>query len=751
MYADLIVARRISNYERSYSTRLREVSIPRVRELVKYLEGRRDPANPKRWLRPQVTPEFRAFIENELAMCKASFLYFAKRYCWAQNAMGDGGYKLFEPWEAQLLLLQKIASAEEYMWFRRDSGDPSYDGICYFIHKARQLGFTLLVQLLLLHRSLFYSDTRTLSVSLDDQKTQEVHYRWNAAYTRLPYWMQTGFSNQAVDRGKWLSNGSKVMLQDFSQNSGLGQGEQWDCAHLTEVGAVPDDYCAVQIENNFFPTIATSMRGMAFMESTAQGMGNWWHQSTELARKGQFGRWQYAFIPWYAEPTRWAKWDVHPDWKPNDDTAAHARTIELTSPEWMGYEYTPTRFQLAWYETNREAFRVRGALAEFLTNYCATPEESFQFSGTGAFNNEVIQIMSNRIDRIPVAYELGSPRLDRTTVRPDRNIISVGSYDLVPVYMSQADTADPRGLFLMYDYPRPDRYYSVGADSADGIAGWHRTIRTQSKEELRKDNAVTSTWYVDPDTGITRQAQEFAGPITPREFAIYCLITCRLYHGTSGFENGAPLILEIYPAVGGAQTQARLQYELGYYNFYRWKTFNGMVIKETNQWGWVSHQKSVRELWIKTKELAENITELPPKEPGELPSRIVPVQPQSRYMVYEMNYATWDPNMMRGRALSGYHDDRLSAAMFALWQLHDWSIPKPPPPLTISSTRQSNCLPGCIETRQGTKHIHECRNLPPEKWDWIERDLVTEEQRAAAVDEWIQRALDGHQYAQFPS
>ena len=45
-----------------------------------------------------------------------------------------------------------------------------------------------------------------------------------------------------------------------------------------------------------------------------------------------------------------------------------------------------------------------GSLAIFLTNYAATPEESFQFSTAGALNPELIEQLRADVTE-PVSYE----------------------------------------------------------------------------------------------------------------------------------------------------------------------------------------------------------------------------------------------------------------------------------------------------------------------------------------------------------
>lgn len=709
MYHEQVIARRIANFERANpGVKLRDVPLDRVLELSKYLAGR--PNAKGQLIRPQLTVELQRFIINERAMCKASFLYFAHRYCHVQFRTGEGGIQLFRALESQMLLIRRLAADELRMYDRFDAGDMSFDGLLYFIHKARQLGFTTLCQLLLLHRALFYADYKSLSASLDDQKTQDTHAKWQLAYDRLPWWLQTPITYREKDRGKWLSNGSYTALQDFAQDAGLGQGNTWDGLHLTEVAAVPDGVCEIALENHLFPALPRSTRMLGFLESTSQGFGNWWHRSTEQARVREYGRWGYVFIPWYAERLTYSRPDIPGGWRPNEETRAHAQKCYVTSKEFMGTNVELSPEQLYWYETEREAYRKKGALASFLVNWCATPEESFQFIEHGAFDSERLVQITDRIDRAPVAYELRRPgeSMERFRVLrgPDAPpTISVGPYDLVPVATDQRDEADPRGLILLFDRPKNNVLYSIGVDTAGGIVGWDRRFRKLDHEERRKDNSVASVWCLDGGRAV--QVAEVAGPIAPREFTPYVLALGRLFHGVYPVDMGAPLIIEIQPAASGAQVQQQLQYEYGYYNFYQWKTFNGMEVKATNSFGWVSNLSSVRQLWVRGKDFIE--------------APHLPVRPRSRELLREMAACRWDPVRQRGMALEGFHDDRVSAMLFALWQLYDWSTPQVAPPQQLSSSRDQ----------------------PKRAVEFQQRDLASLDDYNTACDEWMEQMASG--------
>ena len=664
MYSDKITERRISEFERVTGKRLRAVDVPRVRSIVHYLEGKRNQKGDV--IRPVVTPELNAFIENERAMCKASFRYWAERYAFIEYRVGSGGIDLFRPLESQLVLLEKLALAEEEMWKRKDLGDTKFLGLCFMIHKARQLGFTTLCQLLILHLNLFYGEYKSLSASVDDQKTQDMHAKWNLAYERLPYWQQVALVAKEKDRGKWLSNGSYCALQDFSQKGGLGQGMTWSGLHLTELAAVADEYCREQVQNHLLPAHADTIRALGFMESTAQGSGNWWHQMWQQVEAGRGGRWRPAFVPAYAEPGRWSRPFVPEGWEPKEDTKKYEELIVRTSPKYMnGRTVHPTREHLVWWEEERQIAIDTGVLNLFYANYCVTPEESFQYSQGGAFAPLIITSLNSRVDKPAMAYELVSTPAQREAVRGRMmngpgapRVLSAGTTDLVPVHTTERDEKDPRGLILLFELPRIDVLYSVGVDPAVGIVGWNRQFRADTMEELNRDNACISGWYRDPKTGLQTQAYEFAGPVSARDLAKYLFALGKTYSGANGPERGAQMIIELNN--GGVEVQNVLINDYRYYSLWQRTAFNGVEQKQMEQWGWVSNQASVQNLWIYGKDMIEQPT--------------FPIRPRSAFLLKEMGLARWDPLRRRGEvpAGNGQHDDRISAMLFALWQLRSF-------------------------------------------------------------------------------
>jgi len=159
------------------------------------------------------------------------------------------------------------------------------------------------------------------------------------------------------------------------------------------------------IEIDFAPTLPDAVTTLCILESTAQRRGDWWHDFTERVRRGKEIGWNYCFTPWYIEPKKYRA-RVPSGWIPSQHTEEHAETVERTSPEFCrGNTHRLRKEQLYWYETKRASAMEANSLNIFLTNYCATPEESFQFVTESAFPFEVIDRYRQRSFK-GVPYEL---------------------------------------------------------------------------------------------------------------------------------------------------------------------------------------------------------------------------------------------------------------------------------------------------------------------------------------------------------
>lgn len=397
MYSQRIVERHVEAYEAKTGARLMRYELPIVDAYLARLNSIR---NEDGSLQRNFTREEQRFITNEQILSKFDFLYWAERYGWF---IGDGGtFMRFNPWDSQKLVLKLMSTVEEEMYDRLDRSEP-VDGILIDAHKARQLGLTQLAQFVIAHRLTTTDHIRGLIGSVDDQKVFDVFQRFERIIDNLPYWIKPSKSYHEKGKHVYFDKlDTRLVVQDSRQMSGLGQGEQFEVSHLTEVASWENP---LTIDHDFAPTLAQSIRTFNMRESTAQGRAGWWYDTIMNHVNGGTSRWRLSFIPYYAEPTKYRR---HPseNWKPSELSLAHAQKVYDTSTKYVGKQVMLSKETLYWYESTRAEYQEKGILNLFLTNYCATPEESFQHTTQSAFSPEIIDEMRLGAASYAPAYEL---------------------------------------------------------------------------------------------------------------------------------------------------------------------------------------------------------------------------------------------------------------------------------------------------------------------------------------------------------
>ena len=390
MYSPQVIESNVAKYETKAKHRLIRIENDRRDEWRAHLESKRAKFDDAASFESSLTKEERLFIRNERVMGSLDFRYWAEGYGTIQRD-GGGICKFRDIWDSQRIILEHIAKLEEQIVDAFIRGEP-VDGLLFALHKARQLGATAVGRLLLMQRLTLQRNRRAMSASVDDDKIQELYDRDKLIYDYLPFYMKPELKyDEKRQHLHFEGMDSRSLFQVSSQKSGLGVGRQFDLAHLTELSTWVN---ASSVELDFFPTLPMSLSTFALLESTAYGRGNFWHDFTERVRKGYTKRWHYIFVPWYAEIKKYRR--EPPDgWEPSPLSLLHAQKCHDTSAEFVGHSVMLTKQQLYWYETTREEYHKGNNLRFFLTNYPATPEESFQHSGNAAFSIEILDELRN--------------------------------------------------------------------------------------------------------------------------------------------------------------------------------------------------------------------------------------------------------------------------------------------------------------------------------------------------------------------
>ena len=331
-------------------------------------------------------------MTSETLLCRADFRYFCNRYGYTElDASEGGGVAPIQFWPSQERALELIASKEEENWANWEQHGFSA-GILIAWHKTRQQGATGLGRLINAHRMCFYKNTRAIAASLDSDKVHELYVRDKVVLDNLPFYLRPQIEFDVKDQHLGFEVlKSRITYQQANQQAGVGTGQQFDVSHMTEVSLWP---YGERLQFDFLPAVPHSPSTFVGFESTANGRGGFWYEFTESIRRQEygFGGWIYSFTPWWINSTK-NRLVAPDDWRPNENTQRHAGLIERTSAEFAGYTVRPGRNQLYWWEMEFELNKKLGTLHIFLSNYPATPEQSFQHSASSALPHDTIEFM----------------------------------------------------------------------------------------------------------------------------------------------------------------------------------------------------------------------------------------------------------------------------------------------------------------------------------------------------------------------
>jgi len=428
VYSPSIVGRRLyaakkrgMKYQRL--PRDKSIEIAAKLERLQYKDNKRLPEG--QLIRPLDDREV-SFIQSERLLCQCDFVYYFERYHKLQLDPGvvelidtagtvesviDGSLQKIGPprmLESQCRYIELIGRREaECMaeWNKYHF----CTGILAVFHKCRQVAATATARGLTMHRMIFWPGTRAFAASVDAPRITELFARDHLAADNLPFWLKP---SQFLPDVKDTELGFPAPLSsrcgyqaENQQAGGIGVGTQQDVSHLTEVALW--QYPG-RIKFSFLPALPKAITTLHIEESTSDGKGNYWHELSEAVRhkKEGYESWIYAFIPWWYNRLKYR--DIPPlDWAPAAHTLRHAELIERSSPEFYdGNTYHPTIEQLFWWQTERARHVQQGELATFLTNYPATPEQSFQSPNQGALPVELIEEMETEILPPEVSFEL---------------------------------------------------------------------------------------------------------------------------------------------------------------------------------------------------------------------------------------------------------------------------------------------------------------------------------------------------------
>jgi hypothetical protein len=432
-------------------------------------------------------------------------------------------------WKSQEIFLRLVAEMED-----------EEIAVFMIILKARQLGISRIVSLILLHRVVFDANVNSYLASSTDKKTLKLFKLISFVLVRMPFWMQPGSSQPGklgkVDQaGKLLEfyNGSAITMEHGQLTTGMARGDSPNVAHISECAEFAD--LGSLIDSSLLRAMHPSPRNFLALEGTAEGINNAWHQKWESAVEEwpqRKGRLRPLFLPWfvgglYPKEADLRSRPVPPDYSTSMApwALAHARSAEayVRSTDYLtrelGSNWSMPLEQIWYYECERGSYVRQGKLNKFLQEMPSNADEAFQSSNVTVFDVETLAFYRENTRNVPPwgvfglrgPVEFIPPRLQPADILIDKRLPVIPidcdagggitiRFELVPLlfrgwdYESDSKKGSVDKIYI-FEPPMEGFEYGFGCDTGDGIEKDRTCI-----EGLRKYSLE----------GPTKQVVEFA-------------------------------------------------------------------------------------------------------------------------------------------------------------------------------------------------------------------------------------------------
>ena len=406
--------------------------------------------------------------------------------------------------------------------------------------KARQLGVSTLIQSLLFARSARRSGVRGVLIAHQDDSTKKI-WRMQGVFASHSgsgefiksfaeadgplVWQHNSRLSCMTAGGKDIAHGETINFLHLSEASRYGEGQS------------PEQQArVVQTVTGINAAVAKTPDSAVFIESTANGYGNWFEQAWHKAVGGEID-YEPVFIPWFEHP----EYTRHPSFGPiRNDQGCDPVEVDLRSQYGLSLE------QLNW-RRYTIANDCNGDDRLFREQYPASAEEAFLVSGSNVFDSETVKLY------LQTAKE--------PLWRGDIRYVAQKGWQLVE---------DPRGPLCVWFQPSDRDDYAMFADPAK----FHDTQNDYWAAVVRRasDSAVVAT---------------LMGKWEPGEYADKLAALGYLYgEGLIAVEDTASA-----PAVIGA-----LRGELGgpvmYHRLYRHTRVDQVTGRRSDAYGFPSNWKT---------------------------------------------------------------------------------------------------------------------------------------------------------------
>lgn len=391
------------------------------------------------------------------------------------------------------------------------------------VPKARQEGVSTYSESVIFKEAATNANRMGLIIAHKKDSSIHIFNMSRRFHQNMPYKMPTDYSSRREI--VWSAPHNSNIVIDSAENRDAGRSLTPQLVHCSEVAFWPD---AVRTMSGFLPAVPKTPSSLVILESTGNGVGDWFHETCISAEKGD-SAFELCFLAWYEDEGYTMPVPRDLTWKQMDLSAEEVVLREV---------HSLTKGQIQW---RRWMIREMGNnMDKFMQEYPATLQECFLSTGRPVF----------RPGRVVSAIEEAEKPLFR------------GSIDMLEGVPRVSETLG--GALAVWETPREGGQYVIGVDPAWGYA--------------TSDNSVACVL----DAGTGDQVAELSGKWDSKEFAHMCLAMGAWY-------NTAFMAIEVNNHGLFVIDVIR---ESGYWNLMHRTTYEPQTMKPTTKVGWQTSVKT---------------------------------------------------------------------------------------------------------------------------------------------------------------
>lgn len=270
------------------------------------------------------------------------------------------------------LTTEKFPIHTEFAWAQReylrcieslhDQGKP----VRIIVLKARQLGISTATEGVLFLWNFLYPGTSGLVITHETEASLSLFEKTKLFWDTWPMKKLYKLESATQKRLSWAETRSSLRIAT-AKNIQSGRGRTLHAVHASECAFYPDPETLM---TGLQQTVPDKPGTIMILESTANGVGNWFHRAWEQAESGE-SDFTPLFFPWWKH----YEYQRYTTISTNLELTAEERQLRRLGASYEGIQWR------RWVIPNK----LNGDDLMFMQEYPATPEEAFITSGQNVF------------------------------------------------------------------------------------------------------------------------------------------------------------------------------------------------------------------------------------------------------------------------------------------------------------------------------------------------------------------------------